>query len=280
MFFKRRVIICANQISLTIAVNLASKDKLGIKTIVFYDSSRCDADVFDMLELELIKYSRWTFLFYIINNYFIPPFEICVPHFKGGRLIRIYAKYAKKISAIDDGLDTFREYPRNIDPSDFKLNANYYTFNYDVNLAAWLGNFNLVNVCELEDIARSRKKTLNLNDFDVILVESPGIESVDLQILKSSRVLLVKHSNPNKNISAFKCYQFIIGSEFALENSIKGYQGTLVIGESMTAVYALQLRSPTFNLLVAVNDGNKRNLTSFVELVNNKEFAKLLVIKN
>lgn len=203
-----------------------------------------------------------------------------VPHFRGGRLIKLYAKYAKKFSAIDDGLDTFREHPRNIDVSDFKLGSNYYTFDDDDNLASWLSNFNVVKVCKLEEIAKSSKKTLDLNDFDVVLVESPGLGSIDLPILKSSKVLLIKHSNPNKSLNAFQGYQSIVGSEFALENSIKAYQGTLVIGESMTAVYALQLRLPTFKLLIAINEGSQKNLTSFIELVNKKDFAELIVSKN
>ncbi|MDI1307813.1 MAG: hypothetical protein PSV17_00085 [Methylotenera sp.] len=180
---------------------------------------------------------------------------------------------------IDDGLDTFREFPRNIVVSDFKSDSNYYTFNYDAKLATWLSGFNLINVCELEEIARSSKQKIDLSDFDVVLVESPGIGSVILPDLSASRVLLVKHSNPNKNVKAFESCPSIIGSDFALEDSIKTYQGTLIVGESMTAVYALQLKSPNFKLLIAINEDNKKNLTSFLDLVGKTSFAKLLVAK-
>ena len=209
-------------------------------------------------------------------SFFIPPLEICVPHFRGGRLIRAYARYAKKTSAIDDGLDTFREFPKNIVVSDFKLGSNYYTFNYDIRLASWVNDFNLIKVCELSEIAKSSKKTLDLNNFDVVLVESPGIEAAELPDLEPARVLVIKHSNPNKNIKIFQGCVSIAGSDFALEGSIKNYKGTLIVGESMTAVYALMLQSPAFKLMIAVHKENKKNLTSLLELVSKKEFARLL----
>ena len=232
--------------------------------------------VFANVNIDFIKYNRWNFFKSLINSFLMRPDELCVPHFRGGRLIKAYAKYAKKISAIDDGLDTFREFPKNIVVSDFKLGSNYYTFNYDIRLASWVNDFNLIKVCELSEIAKSSKKTLDLNNFDVVLVESPGIEAAELPDLEPARVLVIKHSNPNKNIKIFQGCVSIAGSDFALEGSIKNYKGTLIVGESMTAVYALMLQSPAFKLMIAVHKENKKNLTSLLELVSKKEFARLL----
>jgi hypothetical protein len=258
---------------------LLKQDGKRSKQVVFYDGTRCDIKLFDNVNIHFIEYTRWGFLKFFILSCFRRPDEVCVPHFKGGRLIRVYSKFAKKVSAIDDGLDTFRELPRNIVITDFKLGSNYYTFNYDIRLASWISHFNLVNVCELEEIAKSTKKTLDLNNFDVVLVESPGIESAVLPDFKSDKVLLVKHSNPNKNIKRFQHYASINGADFALEESIKNYKGILIVGESMTAIYALMLESPAFRLMVAVNNDNNKNLTSLLELVSKKEFAELLVSK-
>jgi predicted Fe-Mo cluster-binding NifX family protein len=208
-------------------------------------------------------------------SFFIPPLEVCVPHFRGGRLIRAYASYAKKTSAIDDGLDTFREFPRNIVVSDFKIGSNYYTFNYDIRFASWVEKFNIIKVCELNEIGKSSKKILDLNDFDAVLVESPGVEALQLFDLKFARVLVVKHSNPNKSIKALQSYSSSIGSDFALEKSIENFRGTLIVGESMTAVFALMLKSPAFKLVIAIQRDNKKNLASLVQVLNIKKHAML-----
>jgi len=250
------------------------------KRVIFYDDSRCDINIFENDGVDFIKYTRWNFLKLLISSFLRRPDEVCVPHFRGGRLIRFYAKYAKKISVIDDGLDTFRELPRNIVVSDFKFGSNFYTFKYDTSVASWLNEFNLVKVCELNEIAKSSKKILDLNDFDAVLIESPGIEALQLSELKFSRVFIVKHSNPNKNITTLKSCSSSVGSDFALEKSIENFRGTLIVGESMTAVYALMLKSPSFKLAVAINQHNKKNLVSLINLINKKKFAELLVVDN
>ncbi|MDP1659481.1 MAG: hypothetical protein Q8L73_09060 [Methylotenera sp.] len=271
----RRVIFCANQVSLCIATTLVEKEKAYINTTVFFDRLRCDTNVFRKLEIDLIHFSKWNFIKFLFKSFFIRPNEVCVPHFKGGRLIRVYAKYAKRISAIDDGLDTFREIPKNIVVSDFKHGSNYYTFKYDFPLATWLQKFNIVRVCELGEIAKSCKEILELNDFEVVLIESPGIEIVSLADFEFAKLLLVKHSNPNKNRETHMCFPSVAGSDFALEKSLKNFRGTIVVGESMTAVYSLMLKSPAFKLVVAIQDDNKKNLVSLVQLLNIKKHAML-----
>ncbi len=277
-----RVFFCANQISLCIAVEVFQLDGFKKKDVIFYDEARCDIGLYKKLGINFISFSRWSFLKFLLTSLFKKPDEVCVPHLRGGRLIRMYAVYAKKLSAIDDGLDSFRVTPKNIVPSDFKIESKYYTFEYDTPLASWLEDFNLIHVCGIEKIADSAKKTINLNKYGVVIVESPGVETIDISALNLQEVCLIKHSNPNKSIINQNDFPHFIGMDanIALEKSIASYKGTLIVGESMTAVYALLMQSPKFKLIITLKNKSKENLLPLTALINRLDFAKLLSVNN
>lgn len=273
-----RVFFCANQISLSIAAITIKQNGLKNHDVIFFDGRRCDITLFKSLSEYLIRYTKLNFLKFVLVTLFKRPDEVCVPHLRGGGLIKAYASYAKKLSAIDDGFDTFREEPKNIVVKDFNQGSNYYTFNYDIPLASWLKKFNIVHICEIEKIADSTKNIIDLNEYDGVLVESPGVEAVNINDFKLGRVYLVKHSNPNKSTIGHKDFPYSIGSEIALERSIKNYKGTLIIGESMTAIYALMLKSPNFKLIVALKRRNIENLPSLIYLVKQRDYAEFFLV--
>lgn len=271
------IIFCANQVSLSIAVSLLRARGLKKNDVIFFDGSRCDILIYKKLGIHFITLTKWNFLKFIIANFFRRPDEVCLPHFFGRKLIRVYARYAKKLSAIDDGLDTFRDVPSNINIADFKQGSNYYTFNYDSSLALWLNNFNLMKVCAVESFAESIRCVADLNEYDGLVVESPGIEALDFEGLNLKNIFVIKHSNPNKNILNDKKLPYVLGSEIALEKTIENYRGTLIVGESMVAVYALMLKSPQFKLIVTLKRKSMENLPSLVSIINRCRIARLLV---
>jgi hypothetical protein len=259
-----------------VAVSLARKDAHNIQTTVFYSPSRCDADIYKDEDVRLIEYSGKRFVKFLIKSLFARPDEVCMPHFRGNKIINAYARYAKKISAIDDGLDTFREKPRNINIQDFSHNSFYYTFDYDFPLASWLVNFNVEKVCSIRELSKSSKSVFDFSSYDAILVESPGLAHIQLDgMLNDRNIFFVKHSNPLKNSFNNVSFASESGDNFALEKSLNNFKQKIIVGESMVAVYCLLLTMPAFSLTVAVDKKNHNNLISLIRLIESKKHAKV-----
>jgi len=189
------------------------------------------------------------------------PDEMCIPHMKTGRLINAYAKYARSLSAIDDGMDTFREKPRNIDPENFTIGAKYYTFTYDFPLASWLNRFSIEKICDIRNLAISSRPQASLENIKNMVIESPGVVEIP-QVLKDSLeiTLLVKHSNRNKNTLSYPCITSVSGADIGLEKTIDNFQGNIFVGESMAMVYALLCGTKNLKINVMLSRNAYKNL--------------------
>lgn len=270
-----RIFFCANQISLCIASALNTND-----SVIFFDPVRCDIKPYLQGSAKFISYSRYNLLLFLIKNWFRRPTEISVPHMLWGRLIRLYCYLGQTLSVIDDGLDTFREKPRNLNPDLFEAGTNYYTFNYDFPLAGWLAKFKVMKVCPINNLQTSSRPQIDLHNIEQLVIDSPGVEAIKSKLTITDTTLLVKHANPNKTTFRGYIKNVCYGNEFALEKSISGFNGNLVIGESMTAVYALSQMTPSFKLIVCINENQISNLRSLVTLIRNTSFAELYLTKN
>jgi hypothetical protein len=93
-----RVIFCANQISLCIAVALARRDCDVVRTAIFFTPARCDSQSYQDSDVELVPYGRMSFLSFFLRNIFERPDEVCIPHMKMGGMIKLYAKYGRVLS--------------------------------------------------------------------------------------------------------------------------------------------------------------------------------------
>lgn len=274
---KFRVIFCANQVSLAIAVALAQRDSDTVNTVIFYMPSRCDVLAFEKVKVRLIEYTKINFLLYIVGSIFARPDEVCVPHMKIGRMINAYGKYAYALSAIDDGLDTFREGPKNIAPSDFVFGSKYYTFNYDFKLASWLINFNVEKVCELNRLSISSRNVIDAKDFKQLIIESPGVDGSNfLNITNASSVLFVRHSNKNKNLNLHCHFSQLKGSDISIEKTLDSFVGEVLVGESMVLIYALHSGNKNLSIKIVIPEESYCNLKSIHPLISNSSNAILV----
>ena len=257
----RRVIFCYNKVSLCIAVALAQKDRVHVNTIVFYMSVRCDSLAFQDCNVELIQYTKWNFVRFLIATIFYRMDEVCVPHMILGRLINTYSKYARALSAIDDGMDTFREKPRNIIPEYFQSGANYYTFTYDFPLATWLNRFAVQKICDIKNLTISSRPQASLSNITEMVIQSPGIGEIHHQLSSDvSNILIVKHPSQYKNTMSFSGMVHVSGAVIALEKTIDNFSGSLFAGESMTMVYALLCGKRNFKMTVMLTRNAFDNL--------------------
>jgi len=258
---------------------LAKRDVNSHETTIFYMANRCDNIVYSEIGINLTQYNRLNFLLFIIKNIFKTQDEVCIPHMRNGNLIKFYIKYARSLSVVDDGMDTLRDRPRNINPNDFKKGSKYYTFKYDFDLPCWLNSFSVDKVCDIKNMSISSRPQAVLEKTDTIIVESPGVEGCDLLINgNKEEILLVKHTNKNKDTIKHACVRSISGINISLEKTIQEFQGRLIVGESMVAVFALMQVNPRYRISVYLTRDSVNNLTQLVKLIKSSNFADLIVV--
>jgi hypothetical protein len=274
---RHRVVFCYNRISYVIARELATRDQ-HIRHIIFYSRDRII-----ILPTEkrpgLIPIRRWNLFIGVFLAFFFRPDEVLIPHFKINRPINrpihYIAKRSKKLSLLDDGLDTFRETPKNLAPSAFEKGTAYYTFSYSIPLAHWLSPFALNRVCNLRELAQDNRPPRDLHGIFCLVIESPGIRAESVRELPSSS-RLVKHPNRNKitfrdsGVSPFD-------GEMALERSLPSFDGRLIVGESMVLVFALLMKNRSFQLTIYLERETFENLRPLHDLLKYDENVELIL---
>jgi len=273
---KTRVIFCANQVSLAIASSLLSVAKVNETFTIVYDSKRCDPEAFPSINKYAFAYNRVDYIWLLLKSLFVRPSEVVLPHFKW-TAAKILALFAKQVSFIDDGLDIFREHPRNIDQKKTTPVTSFYTFNYQIPLASWTTSLKVHPICPIEYMAVSSRKTVNFNNFKTVVIESPGVENYINNILDiPQNTLLVRHSNPNKKINFKFKIDEISGSDYALERSLTNFEGNVIVGESMVAVYLMMIKEPKFQLSIYIKSESLNNLLTFKRMSDSLTHVKLI----
>lgn len=255
----RIIIFCANQISVCIANELLKKLDCSSNLSLIYQSGRCDLDAFPGLKKFAKPYNRLTFFSLYLKATFFRPDEVILPHLRW-RAAKLISMLSREVSLIDDGLDTFRNEPRNIDTKHLAYLKKFYTFDYKV-MANWVKKMDVVPVCPVRNLSSSSKKIIQLDKYDLVIVESPGVYSYIKQHQKKhDNCLFVQHSNYRKRRKIDYACDILLGGNFALEASLEKFKGTVIVGESMVAVYLMSLPNSSFKLELCITEGNLENL--------------------
>ena len=162
--------VCTNEVNYTVA--LGELRRRPRASLLVYDPVRCDrrparrtwqlplglwADrvVRNLGRLGLLRTS------YLPHLHFSP------------RLLR-EVRRARGIGYLDDGLDTLRRQPQNIDLTTLPAaRLRYLTFNEYTEFPAWLSAFDVQGVCSVHDLAHAGHRTpIELNGFDHLFIES------------------------------------------------------------------------------------------------------------
>jgi hypothetical protein len=262
-----KVFICHNQISLSVTREILMNGNI-LKAYIFYDPLRCDISGFSNLNCTLISQTYLDVLVFFLKIFKLMPFELLVPHFRW-KVSRLMLFFSSKYSFIDDGLDTLRNIPLNINIKKHHKN-DFYTFKYSNQLGSWLNQFKVKKISSFESIRYINKPIYDLNNYSTIIIESPGIERYLASCSHdNNKTLYIKHSNPNKRISnELNCHK-LEGGDFALESSLLSYKGNLIMGETMVGVYLLNLKSSFNRLSFCIKKENIINLTCYVEIGKN-----------
>lgn len=274
----RRVVFCANQVSVCLADALVRLSSPTDIITVIYNSSRCDVAAFPALQNCSFPISKFLWFFLFIKSIFFRPDEVIVPHLRW-RLASLFITLGRKWSLIDDGLDTFRNSPRNIDISKISENKNFYTFR-NVEIADWLSPLNIVCLCGIENLTYSAKEVLDFSRYDTIVIESPGVHGyLEKHTILEANTFFIVHSNSNKNIHVDFKFDSIVGNQLALEASIKSFKGKIIVGESMVAVYLMGLLESKFTVELCIKEGNLINLSALVSMAKKCTNVSIHLIK-
>jgi hypothetical protein len=229
-----KCIFCFNQISYTIALQIANNSQE--RTIIVVSRNRVQ---YGPVKNGLVfDYSVWLaaaiFLISTITN----KLEIVIPHAKGGRLLRWIEKASKSLSYIDDGMDSFRDQPKNIDIGRLRHGSPYYSFDYKIPIANWAAQLRVIRVGPLSMLANDERPVLQLNAYQCLIVESPGVE-LEQRAYKYDAIFVARHPNSSKQKAFDKRVVSSGDAVYSLEKTLLQYPGAIVVGESMALVFVL-----------------------------------------
>jgi hypothetical protein len=160
-----------------------------------------------------------------------------VPHQKTGRLIQLCARVAGETALIDDGMDTLRDVPHNLDLARLPGVRQLVTFSDYHLVGRWAAGLQRIASVPLAVLAEDDRPAFDLGAFDTVIVESPGIGAPDRFL--SGRGLYVRHPSPVKQRSPPAGMALFPSGTHGLEKSLQGYRGRVVVGESLLLPFLL-----------------------------------------
>lgn len=261
------IFFCQNKISYVITLKLLKTRKI----LIIASRAR------------IIKQNKFTIYYgrslslFILFLSVITRIPVIIPHTKTSKILKWVAIYARNLSWIDDGMDTFRDKPKNIDLSIVKGNAKYYTFQHSVPVANWVNSIRKIEVCPLTETCQHDKPVLDLKNYHSLVIESTGIDAKDF--VGRDDIFYIKHGNSTKNqiLTSQHVKNVETGSNINVENTTLNFQGDIFIGESMVLIYLLTYKDNYSNINVHLTNRQFENLSSIHHLLAQ---CKLTIKKN
>ena len=261
-----RVFIASNQVTLDLLAghSIQRCSYRSLLNLVFYDASRCrfvpaDGDrffYFPINKMNLILALLLVSLVKLFSIFRDVDLWVGVPHFKIGRMANVMCSFSSKLILLDDGLDSFREVPRNLVKGDLAKFQCFLGFGYPVPAPCWQKEIlwhEYVDTSHLIHEVRNYDYGDEEMESNTILIESPGVERVLQQIPLAPPVLVVRHSNPRKRASKMypASFSYVAGGA-GMEAGLLNFPGTIIVGESMSLVMLLLYGSTKNRVVVAL----------------------------
>lgn len=164
---------------------------------------------------------------------------VYTPHHTVDRRFAPLLAAAPRVAYLDDGLDTRRTAPRNIDLGRLAPGAAYYTFDEYTELPAWLHGLDVRRCCSLAAVLRqATRPKIDLAAWDHVFIESPGLDPPSLcraRQLDPAKVLVVRHPAEHKRGPVPEGCATRVGGEFDCEGSLlAAAPKTVYCGETMS----------------------------------------------
>ena len=268
---KLKIVIASNQITMNLVHGLQELDYWKAPVAVFYHKERCSPlkDIKNVKNCCYSPFSKFHILKLIIINSL--RFDLYVPHFKIGNFLKFLRFFASTVNVVDDGLDTFRNKPHNIELKFFKKNFEYITFQYDISVGKWLKNINIKKIVDVKWLYMSSRPKIELNRYSTVLVEAPYVNKViSKKGIPQDNILAIRHANPHKRNAKFTYKNELNGIDISLEESLRNYNGHIVIGATMVliSIFINNLKPKKLTIVFS-----KKDFENYLPIINT---AKLL----
>lgn len=254
---RSRYYVCLNQVSYVIACEHATLHPGGT---ILADPGRVRLEQ-RYRHVDTKWLVRRTLVACLLRSLVRRPVLLYLPHRRTGRLVLALAALAVEVHLIDDGLDTLRDVPRNIELDSFGVAVQLLTFADYLVAGAWTRRVTLVRVCALSVLLDDERPPLETAGFDTVVVESPGVGAgVEAA---AGRTLYVAHPSRHKKASPPPGTTVTNARFCSLEKALVAFEGTIVVGETMVLVVLLfAARSPEARLQVHLTGTQHANLRS------------------
>ncbi len=268
----------SNQVSLNLVYGLESLNHWNSEVRVFVHGSRCSLmpHQHKLKNFKYINYSKVNLIKEALKAFvYRKRIYSYVPHLKLGNFVRNFLTFfSYRLNYIDDGLDTFRDIPNNINFTDLRPSTEYITFNYPFTTGKWTSKINFKPIINTDYLYLSPSKPIDLSKFDKLLVESPLVnEYFEESIVDKDNTFAIRHPNPKKKNLNFHYDYEASGKDFALENSLETFKGALFIGATMTFVcmsLSKDLPKEIYLILPSSEVDNYSPLCSMAGLIDTK----------
>lgn len=248
-----KIFFCFNQISFAIAKEYQKKSKFIVIIIAAPERIKIHKSK------NVFFYKRYIGKLVLFLSALTKQIEVIIPHDEGNKTHKKISIYAKNISLIDDGLDSFRKNPKNISQQLLRRVKKYYTLDHELPMAQWTKSLDLIKVCPMESLLDDIKPAAILDNFKTIIFESPGINFNDINPDETTVVFC--HPNINKRMSGTLDIKKIDSQEYNAEKTLLNFKGDVFIGESMLLIFALQSKNVNLTKLhIHISEDQFRNL--------------------
>ncbi len=235
--------VCYNQVSYVVACEHALRvDPSSARLLI--DSARVWTQPRYAKSLAHRELDNWQVMLACLLS-FMQPVALYVPHRRFGLMMRALCRLADSLGLVDDGLDTLREKPKNIDVDSLGDFTELLTFEDYESLASWTRGLKDRRVCALSRLLEDIRPELASGGARALVVQSPGVRpsSAALELgVAPHEVLMLLHSNPNKRGDVPPGYASQSARDCSIEKTVLGFDGPVLTGETMVTVVALYLR--------------------------------------
>lgn len=201
------------------------------------------------------------------------PEAVYIPHHRTGNLIQSLASRARRVGLVDDGMDTLRDKPSNIDPVRIRPRATLLTFSDYRRTGAWTTGLTIAPVCRLEMLADGEEAGFDMSGVSTVVVESPGVlarpNTPHGGQVVGRDVLYVLHPSPIKRQLQPGAAAVFPSAQCSVEKSLLDFHGSVVVGETMVLPFLLHCADLTKTTVeVQLNREQYANLAPMHELLS------------
>lgn len=250
--------LCANYVNYENAISIAANNGYSI---ILFNPNRINKKIKVTKKFLLLPLNRITcYILYVLQ--FLYKLDIYCPHKKFNKL---FFKRFNSLNLICDGLDYYRDTPKNISFDEIESFTNAYVDKRQLKRPHWLRSMKLIDIDIIEESIYGVGKELGyfFKNFECVIVESPGIHFHNKD---NKRCIFIRHPASTKRGLFPDNYVDSTKLRSNIEVLIYNTRNIEVyLGETYTVISLLRMNFESRKLFVYIPILSKSNLTCFVE---------------